>query len=117
MNPTRINPIVVTPYRPGYIYKPGSPVILNCNGTVGKPAGNLVWCFKTSIDLNYTLWPDTGDISNGNLVAEGCQYSRISSLRFNLSADYDYVRFKCVSGSPFCNSSYGISVATTIYRG
>ncbi|XP_071172573.1 uncharacterized protein [Mytilus edulis] len=100
-------------------YKPYTLIELSCTGTVGRnPAGELRWCYRRDDMFNFIGWPNAYNYDRGILVQLGCQNSRTSILRYNVSADYKYTEFRCESGGSFwpCGFSKSIASNITIYR-
>lgn len=116
VSPTTINPIQVDPYQPGNIYYAGTYVTLTCSGTVGRPAGDLTWCYKKPDEISFRGWPFTANINQGVPVPNGCQNFRTSTLTYNVSTAYEYYEFKCLIGAASCQSVGGLAAITTIRK-
>ncbi|CAC5415079.1 unnamed protein product [Mytilus coruscus] len=100
VKPTTVNQIEVSPKQEmEKLYKPNTLIELSCTGTVGRnPAGELRWCYRRDDMFNFIGWPNADDYDPGMLVSIGCQNIRTSTLRYNVSADYQYTEFRCETG-------------------
>ncbi|XP_071172575.1 uncharacterized protein [Mytilus edulis] len=119
VKPTTINQIQIHPQQPDAIYVRYTVVLLRCTGTVGRdPAGEIRWCYRRDDMFNFIGWPNLDDYDQGMLISNDCQNSRTSTLRYNVSADYQYTEFRCETGGTtmVCGHSSAIASNITIYR-
>ncbi|VDI70124.1 Hypothetical predicted protein, partial [Mytilus galloprovincialis] len=117
VKPTTINQIQIHPQQP--IYARYTVVLLRCTGTVGRdPAGEIRWCYRRDDMFNFIGWPNPDDYDKGMLISNDCQNSQTSTLRYNVSADYQYTEFRCETGGTtmVCGHSSAITSNITIYR-
>ncbi|XP_062588916.1 uncharacterized protein LOC134250565 [Saccostrea cucullata] len=75
----------------------GTAVELTCTGQISSdPTATIRWCSKKSHDLGLTGLPQTPVHSVASL--SGCQYTRSSTITYNLTSDDTYTQFLCESG-------------------
>ncbi|XP_061188113.1 uncharacterized protein LOC133196217 [Saccostrea echinata] len=71
---------------------------LTCTGQIGSDASSTIrWCAKKSQEFTFTGVPQTPIHSEASLSA-GCQYTRSSTITYNLTSDDTYTQFLCESG-------------------
>ncbi|XP_061185061.1 uncharacterized protein LOC133193102 [Saccostrea echinata] len=72
---------------------------LTCTGQIGSDASATIrWCAKKSQDFTFTGLPQTPVHSEAS-PSTGCQYTRSSTITYNLTSDDTYTQFLCESGS------------------
>lgn len=118
VNPTSIDPIMPIPAQPELIYTANEVVRLRCSGTVGRPAQDFRWCYRNSINNNFQGWANSADYDQSTATQNGCQNSRTSTLRYNVSATEEYTEFSCEVGgtSLICGVGNPLSANITIRR-
>ncbi|XP_063441808.1 uncharacterized protein LOC134722167 [Mytilus trossulus] len=117
VKPTTVSQIQVSP-KPEIeeLYKANTVILLICTGTVGRnPTGELRWCYRRDDMFNFVGWENADDYDQGPLISYGgCQYSRTSKLRYNVSADYKYTEFRCETGGTTMECEYPSAIASNI---
>ncbi|XP_052060037.1 uncharacterized protein LOC127700538 isoform X2 [Mytilus californianus] len=118
VNPTSIDPIMPNPSQPELIYNPNEVVQLRCSGTVGRPAQDFRWCYRSDINSNFKGWANSADYDQSAVTSSGCQNRRTSTLRYNVSAINDFTEFSCeVGGSTtICGVGSPLSANITIRK-
>ncbi|VDI33066.1 Hypothetical predicted protein [Mytilus galloprovincialis] len=84
------------PFENDFLFSPGTVVDLFCNGTVGSPPADFHWCYQR-IGVDTSLIPYPGNIIQQPATKMDCQYSRQSSLSYNITDDYSAVVFQCIA--------------------
>nr|XP_022325707.1 uncharacterized protein LOC111125833 isoform X3 [Crassostrea virginica] len=70
---------------------------LTCEGQVGNDASKTIrWCARKSTDFIFTGLPQTPIHSEASLI--GCQYTRSSTITYNLTSTDTFTQFLCESG-------------------
>ncbi|XP_078323782.1 uncharacterized protein LOC111125833 isoform X3 [Crassostrea virginica] len=70
---------------------------LTCEGQVGNDASKTIrWCARKSTDFTFTGLPQTPIHSEASLI--GCQYTRSSTITYNLTSTDTFTQFLCESG-------------------
>ncbi|XP_056010832.1 uncharacterized protein LOC125680722 isoform X1 [Ostrea edulis] len=76
----------------------GSALQLTCTGQTGSdPRATIRWCAKTANAFTFTGLPQTPIHSEASL--SGCQYTRSSTITYNLTNSDTYTQFLCESGN------------------
>ncbi|XP_061189147.1 uncharacterized protein LOC133197236 isoform X2 [Saccostrea echinata] len=76
----------------------GTAIQLTCTGQIGSDASATIrWCAKKSQDFTFTGLPQTPVHSEAS-PSSGCQYTRSSTITYNLTSDDTYTQFLCESG-------------------
>ncbi|XP_062599729.1 uncharacterized protein LOC134261304 [Saccostrea cucullata] len=76
----------------------GTTVQLTCTGQIGsEPTATIRWCSKKSQDLGFTGLPQT-PVHSEAWPSSNCQYTRSSTITYNLTSDDTYTQFLCESG-------------------
>ncbi|XP_063419725.1 uncharacterized protein LOC134704869 [Mytilus trossulus] len=94
VEPTTVNISTKYPLENDVLFSPGTVVDLYCNGTVGSPPAYLHWCYQR-IGVDTSLIPYPGNIIQEPATKMECQYSRQSTLSYNITDDYSAVVFQC----------------------
>ncbi|XP_062603192.1 uncharacterized protein LOC134264963 isoform X6 [Saccostrea cucullata] len=83
----------------------GTAIQLTCNGQIGgEPSATIRWCSKKSQDFSFTGLPQT-PVHSEATMSSNCQYTRSSTITYNLTNDDTYTQFLCESGySPLCET-------------
>ncbi|XP_061186382.1 uncharacterized protein LOC133194442 [Saccostrea echinata] len=78
-------------------FEVGTAVQLTCTGQIGSdPSATIRWCAKTAGAPSFTGLPQTPTHSQSS--QSGCQYTRTSSINYNLTTSDTYIQFLCESG-------------------
>ncbi|XP_056010952.1 uncharacterized protein LOC125678643 isoform X15 [Ostrea edulis] len=76
----------------------GTALQLKCTGQTGSdPSATIRWCAKTANTFTFTGLPQTPIHSEASL--SGCQYTRSSTITYNLTNSDTYTQFLCESGN------------------
>ncbi|CAC5391738.1 unnamed protein product [Mytilus coruscus] len=77
-----------------FLFSPGTVVDLYCNGTVGSPPAYFHWCYqRIGVDTRLIHYP--GNIIQEPATKMECQYSRQSTLSYNITNESSAVVFQC----------------------
>nr|XP_022321294.1 uncharacterized protein LOC111123328 isoform X1 [Crassostrea virginica] len=70
---------------------------LTCQGQVGNDKSKTIrWCSRKTTDFLFTGLPQTPIHSEASLI--GCQYTRSSTITYNLTSTDTFTQFVCESG-------------------
>ncbi|XP_062609449.1 uncharacterized protein LOC134271230 [Saccostrea cucullata] len=79
-------------------FEVGTGLQLTCTGQIGSdPSATIRWCAKTAGAQSFTGLPMTPVHSQPS--PSGCQYTRSSTVTYNLTSADTYTQFLCESGS------------------
>ncbi|XP_052722409.1 uncharacterized protein LOC128193163 isoform X3 [Crassostrea angulata] len=98
----------------------GTAITLTCQGQVGSDKSNTIrWCTQKTNEMMFTGLPQTPIHSEASL--SGCQYTRSSTITYNLTRDDTFTRFMCESGDTgLCGTGTAIqyvNISTTVTEG
>ncbi|XP_062566944.1 uncharacterized protein LOC134229220 [Saccostrea cucullata] len=99
-------------------FEVGTALQLTCTGQIGSdPSGTIRWCAKTGSAQSFTGLPKTPLHSQSS--PSGCQYTRSSTITYNLTTSDIYTQFLCESGySGLCGTGTAEqSLNTTLGKG
>ncbi|XP_065933592.1 uncharacterized protein [Magallana gigas] len=75
----------------------GTAIQLTCQGEVGNDASKTIsWCAQRATEMMFTGLPQTPIHSEASL--SGCQYTRSSTITYNLTNQDTFTKFLCESG-------------------
>ncbi|XP_021374253.1 uncharacterized protein LOC110463742 [Mizuhopecten yessoensis] len=68
-----------------------------CSGTVGSDRVSHLWCYRRAMDTDFIAYPYESDIRQHevDLVGEGCNYIRTSSLTYTVRSEDRSTSFMC----------------------
>ncbi|XP_062615037.1 uncharacterized protein LOC134276766, partial [Saccostrea cucullata] len=78
-------------------FEAGTALQLTCTGQIGSdPSATIRWCAKTAVAQSFTGLPQTPVHSQPS--PSGCQFTRSSTITYNLTSSDTYTQFLCESG-------------------
>ncbi|XP_062603185.1 uncharacterized protein LOC134264962 isoform X2 [Saccostrea cucullata] len=85
-------------------FQVGTTIQLTCTGQIGSdPSATIRWCAKTADASSFTGLPEAPVHSQASKA--GCQYTRSSTITYNLTSSDTGTQFLCESGySSLCGS-------------
>lgn len=112
-----LNELYVTPDRQ---FPVGTAITLTCRGQVGSDKSNTIrWCAQKTNEMMFTGLPQTPIHSEASL--SGCQYTRSSTITYNLTSQDTFTKFLCESGDTgLCGTGTAIqyvNISTTVTEG
>nr|XP_034301832.1 uncharacterized protein LOC105345013 isoform X3 [Crassostrea gigas] len=98
----------------------GTAITLTCQGQVGSDKSNTIrWCAQKTNEMMFTGLPQTPIHSEASL--SGCQYTRSSTITYNLTSQDTFTKFLCESGDTgLCGTGTAIqyvNISTTVTEG
>nr|XP_034301838.1 uncharacterized protein LOC117681442 [Crassostrea gigas]XP_034301839.1 uncharacterized protein LOC117681442 [Crassostrea gigas] len=90
-----LNEVYNTPYRQ---FPMGVAIQLTCEGQIGSdPSTTIRWCVRKEKEEGFKRWAQSAVHSEAS--PSGCQYTRSSTITYNLTRDDTFTRFMCESGN------------------
>lgn len=90
-----LNELFITPHRQ---FPVGTAIQLTCEGEIGSdPNTTIRWCVRKEKEEGFNRWTPSPVHSKASL--SGCQYTRSSTITYNLTRDDTFTRFMCESGN------------------